>query len=91
LDLHAIMQRLAALEVNELLLECGATLAGAFIAAQLVDELVLYVAPKLLGEDAAPLLHLSGAGLPASLPAWELRAQQCFGDDVRLILGIKAS
>jgi len=91
LDLHAIMQRLAALEVNELLLECGATLAGAFIAAQLVDELVLYVAPKLLGEDAAPLLHLSGAGLPASLPAWELRDVKRIGDDVRLILGIKAT
>jgi diaminohydroxyphosphoribosylaminopyrimidine deaminase/5-amino-6-(5-phosphoribosylamino)uracil reductase len=91
LDLHAVMQRLAALEVNELLLECGATLAGAFIATQLVDELVLYVAPKLLGADAAPLLQLRGAGLAGSLPAWELRGQQRCGDDLRLILGIKAS
>jgi len=91
LDLHAVMQCLAALEVNELLLECGATLAGAFIAAQLVDELVLYVAPKLLGDDAAPLLHLSGAELAGSLPAWELRDVKRIGDDVRLILGIKAT
>ncbi len=53
LDLNAVMQRLTALEMNEVLLECGATLAGAFIAGRLVDELVLYVAPRLLGADAA--------------------------------------
>ncbi len=46
---NAVMQRLTALEMNEVLLECGATLAGAFIASRLVDELVLYVAPRLLG------------------------------------------
>ncbi|HTB88991.1 MAG TPA: bifunctional diaminohydroxyphosphoribosylaminopyrimidine deaminase/5-amino-6-(5-phosphoribosylamino)uracil reductase RibD, partial [Steroidobacteraceae bacterium] len=57
LDLDAVMQNLTAREVNELLVECGPTLAGAFVAKQLVDELVLYVAPKLLGRDALPLLH----------------------------------
>ena len=39
--------RLGGLEINELLVECGPRLAGAFIAANLVDELVLYVAPTL--------------------------------------------
>jgi diaminohydroxyphosphoribosylaminopyrimidine deaminase/5-amino-6-(5-phosphoribosylamino)uracil reductase len=91
LDLRAVMQRLTALEVNELLLECGATLAGAFIAAQLVDELILYVAPKLLGADAAPLMHISGLRLADSQPAWELRDVTRIGDDVRLILGIKTT
>jgi diaminohydroxyphosphoribosylaminopyrimidine deaminase/5-amino-6-(5-phosphoribosylamino)uracil reductase len=63
LDLDAVMARLAALEINEVLLECGARLAGAFVAKGLVDEIVLYVAPSLLGENAAPLLHL-GLGAP---------------------------
>ena len=49
LDLRAVVLRLSELEVNELLLECGPRLAGAFIRSGLVDELVLYVAPNLLG------------------------------------------
>jgi diaminohydroxyphosphoribosylaminopyrimidine deaminase/5-amino-6-(5-phosphoribosylamino)uracil reductase len=90
LDLHAVMQRLATLEMNEVLLECGPTLAGAFFASRLVDELVLYVAPQLLGADAAPLLRIGAAALPG-LPAWEFRDQQRIGDDMRLILSIKSS
>ena len=89
LDLDAVMQRLAALEVNELLLECGPTLAGAFIAKGLVDEFVLYVAPKLLGSAAAPLLHLRLGRQSPPLPAFEFREVQCIGDDVRLILNPK--
>ena len=56
------MQNLTAREVNELLVECGPTLAGAFVAKQLVDELVLYVAPRLLGSDAPPLLRIKLGG-----------------------------
>jgi diaminohydroxyphosphoribosylaminopyrimidine deaminase/5-amino-6-(5-phosphoribosylamino)uracil reductase len=89
LDLDAVMQRLSALEMNEVLLECGATLAGAFLASRLVDELVLYVAPRLLGADAAPLLRIGAAALPG-LPAWEFRDQRRFGDDMRLILSIRS-
>jgi len=58
-DLLRVLERLAAEEqCNELLVECGATLAGAFMAAGLVDELVVYMAPKLLGSQARPLLAL---------------------------------
>jgi diaminohydroxyphosphoribosylaminopyrimidine deaminase/5-amino-6-(5-phosphoribosylamino)uracil reductase len=89
LDLDAVMQRLTALEMNEVLLECGPTLAAAFFASRLVDELVLYVAPRLLGADAAPLLRTGAAALPG-LPAWEFRDQQRIGDDMRLILSIKS-
>ena len=88
LDLAAVMQNLTAREVNELLVECGPTLAGAFIASRLVDELVLYVAPRLLGADAAPLMRIGAAALPG-LPTWEFRDQQRIGDDMRLILSLK--
>ncbi len=84
LDLDAVMQNLTAREVNELLVECGPTLAGAFVSKQLVDELILYVAPKLLGSDAVPLTRIA-LGV-RSLPAFEYLDAQPFGDDMRLIL-----
>src|ERR1700688_2146361 len=61
LDLEAVVGRLALLEVNELLVECGPQLAGAFLEANLVDELILYVAPHFLGTEAPPLAALAGA------------------------------
>lgn len=54
-DLDSLMALLAQRSVNELHSECGATLAGALIDARLVDELVVYVAPVLLGAEAKPL------------------------------------
>jgi diaminohydroxyphosphoribosylaminopyrimidine deaminase/5-amino-6-(5-phosphoribosylamino)uracil reductase len=86
LDLHAVCARLAQLEVNELLVECGPRLAGVFMLAHLVDELVLYVAPSLLGSDAAPLLHASGLGPAGTLPTFAFKEIRSFGADLRLIL-----
>src|SRR6267142_586227 len=86
LDLRAVIRRLAELEINELLVECGPRLAGSFILSNLVDEFVLYMAPALLGADAAPLAHVSGLGPPGSLPPFEFKDVQRIGDDLRLIL-----
>ena len=87
LDLDAVVAKLTQLEINELLLECGPTLAGAFVARRLVDEWVLYVAPKFLGDDAAPLLRAKfGAD---SLAAYEFGDVRRIGDDVRLTLNLK--
>jgi diaminohydroxyphosphoribosylaminopyrimidine deaminase / 5-amino-6-(5-phosphoribosylamino)uracil reductase len=90
LDLDAVVRHLAAREVNELLVESGPTLAGAFVSQQLVDELVLYMAPELLGADAAPLLRTT-RGDPAQLPAYEFRDVRRVGEDVRMILSLKNS
>lgn len=60
LDLGAALAALARLEVNAVLAECGPTLAGALLKAGLVDELVVYVAPSLLGESARALAFLPG-------------------------------
>lgn len=56
----AALELLAQRDVNDVLLECGPTLAGAFMAAGLVDELVLYLAPHLMGDAARGLLSLPG-------------------------------
>jgi diaminohydroxyphosphoribosylaminopyrimidine deaminase/5-amino-6-(5-phosphoribosylamino)uracil reductase len=58
LDLHAALARLAAAEVNELLVEGGPVITGAFLAAGLVDELVLYLSPSLLGGGSRRIAEL---------------------------------
>jgi diaminohydroxyphosphoribosylaminopyrimidine deaminase/5-amino-6-(5-phosphoribosylamino)uracil reductase len=59
-DLAALLDELATREVNEVLVETGATLAGAWLAAGLIDELVVYMAPKLMGDGARGLFRLPG-------------------------------
>jgi len=85
-DLDAVLQLLAARGINEVQVEAGATLAGAFLAAGLVDELLLYVAPVVLGERARPMFD----GLPIDTMADRLRMRvletRRIGDDVRLLL-----
>lgn len=56
-DLHALLERLAAEGCNEVLVEAGAALVGSFLQAQLVDELVVYLAPTLMGSLARPVLE----------------------------------
>jgi diaminohydroxyphosphoribosylaminopyrimidine deaminase / 5-amino-6-(5-phosphoribosylamino)uracil reductase len=86
LDLNAVLARLTAREVNELLVECGPRLAGAFLAQNLVDEYVLYVAPMLLGADAAPLAQLAGIGAATGPGALEIQEIRRMGADARVTL-----
>lgn len=60
IDLQALMELLAELEINEILLETGATLSGAVLRAGLIDEMVIYMAPKLMGHNARGLFRLPG-------------------------------
>lgn len=58
LDLKKVMHKLAEMQINEVLLETGATLAGHAVQQGLVDELVIYQAPHLMGHNARALLVL---------------------------------
>lgn len=58
IDLHALLRALAVREINELQVEAGAGLCGALLAAALVDEILLYQAPVLLGEGGPGLFDL---------------------------------
>jgi len=86
LDLEAVVARLGQLEVNELLVECGPRLAAAFLEANLVDELILYVAPHFLGVDAPPLAALAGLENVRRLARFEFHDQRLIDNDLRLVL-----
>ncbi len=83
-DLAAVMHDLAKREINELHVEAGATLNGALIEAGLVDEFLIYMAPKLLGSgrgiaDFSPLKELSDAMV------LEFVSVDKIGEDMRLV------
>jgi diaminohydroxyphosphoribosylaminopyrimidine deaminase/5-amino-6-(5-phosphoribosylamino)uracil reductase len=86
LDLRATLELLAARGINEVQVEAGATLAGALLGAGLVDEILLYVAPVLLGDRARPLFD----GLRVDEMAQRLRLEivetRRIGQDVRVLL-----
>jgi diaminohydroxyphosphoribosylaminopyrimidine deaminase / 5-amino-6-(5-phosphoribosylamino)uracil reductase len=86
LALPGVLERLGELEVNELQVEAGATLAGELLRQSLADELLLYVAPKLLGPHARPLVNLPRLHTLEEAPAFALVEAQQFGTDVRLRL-----
>jgi diaminohydroxyphosphoribosylaminopyrimidine deaminase/5-amino-6-(5-phosphoribosylamino)uracil reductase len=60
LDLTAVMRYLGAQQLNEIHVEAGPTLCGALLQAGLIDELVIYLAPHLMGDAARGLFHLPG-------------------------------
>jgi diaminohydroxyphosphoribosylaminopyrimidine deaminase/5-amino-6-(5-phosphoribosylamino)uracil reductase len=86
LDLGRVFARLAELEMNEVLVEAGPRLSGALLSAGLVDEWLLYVAPRLLGPHARPLANLARMTRLASAPEFELLDSKPFGADLRLRL-----
>lgn len=86
LDLHALLGELGARGINEIWVEAGRQLAGALVSQQLVDELILYLAPKVLGESAQGLLALPELESLAQAPLFSLREACQIGDDLRLTL-----
>jgi len=86
LDVKAVLARLTGLEVNELLVECGPRLAAAFLEEGLVDEWILYMAPRLLGADAAPLTTLAGLDARGAGFAFDIMDVARLDADVRLVL-----
>lgn len=83
-DLHMLMQKLADEGMNEVLIEAGSTLNGALLEAGLVDELVIYMAPKLMGDNARGLFHLPGLEKMAQAIELDITDIRAVGKDWRL-------
>lgn len=87
IDLQTVLESLAAeYQCNDVLIEAGPTLCGAFFQSKLVDELVVYIAPKLLGSDAKPLLDLVGITQISAAPEFQIIETQQVDNDVKLVL-----
>lgn len=86
LDLPQILTILAQeFEQNELLIEAGPTLSGAFLEAGLLDELILYVAPKILGHLAQPLFYLPQLKILQQAFSLKIKTISPCGEDWRVI------
>lgn len=86
-DLTALLAHLGA-QHNQVLVEAGATLCGAFIEAGLADELVLYQAPKILGAHGRNLLNLPDYQQMSDIPQLTLSDRRQLGTDTRMIFKI---
>jgi diaminohydroxyphosphoribosylaminopyrimidine deaminase/5-amino-6-(5-phosphoribosylamino)uracil reductase len=84
LDLFRVLRLLADQEFNEVLLESGATLAGAMLSAGLIDELILYAAPHIMGDAARGLFHLPGLQRMADRIELQIDEISRVGRDVRI-------
>ena len=89
IDLAAALQDIGARGVNELHVEAGARLTGPMVAAGLVDELLIYLAPKLLGRDAREMFSFNEPGKIADALQFDLHDVTRTGDDIRVMMRAK--
>ena len=85
INLKALLSYMAKRGFNDLLVEAGATLAGAFVEQDLVDEFILYQAPKLMGAEAKSMLAMPSVSHLASAKTLTIRETTMVGDDLRII------
>jgi len=87
LDLQDILKGIGSDGANEILIESGPALAAAFLKAGLVDELLIYQAPTLLGSSARPLADLAFSKLKDGI---QLAYQEVspMGSDMRIIAAV---
>jgi len=88
-DLPAMLRDLAMRGCNEVLVEAGSTLNGALLRADLVDELVLYVAPQFLGNAARGIANLGELTQLDQRVKLQWRDVRNVGSDLRLTVGVK--
>lgn len=86
IDLATVLRLLAERQINELQVEAGPVLCGALFDQDLVDELLLYVAPTLLGDTARPLLNLTPLAWMSERHDWRIIDRRMIGADQRLLL-----
>ncbi len=84
--LPQLLTELGTRGINELTVEAGAGLNGALLAAGLVDEIVLYLAPKLMGDHARGLFAMPELERMDEVRSWRLQDVRQVGEDIRLML-----
>jgi diaminohydroxyphosphoribosylaminopyrimidine deaminase/5-amino-6-(5-phosphoribosylamino)uracil reductase len=90
LDLQVIMRTLAAKQINRVWTETGAALSGALLNANLVNELIVYQAPMLLGSDARGAANIGQLTSLQNAIKTEFEEVTQVGNDLKLRLSIKS-
>ncbi|MDL5168358.1 bifunctional diaminohydroxyphosphoribosylaminopyrimidine deaminase/5-amino-6-(5-phosphoribosylamino)uracil reductase RibD [Proteus faecis] len=85
-DLVLLMMQLGKRNINTVWVESGAHFAAALLEAGLVDELIIYIAPKILGNDARGLFALSPLSSLSEAPEFTVDSLQQIGSDIRVCL-----
>jgi diaminohydroxyphosphoribosylaminopyrimidine deaminase/5-amino-6-(5-phosphoribosylamino)uracil reductase len=83
-DLVALMKELAAREVNLVHVEAGSVLCGALLKHKLVDEIIIYMAPHIMGDEARGLFHLPGLDRMKDRISLNIKDLRAIGDDIRI-------
>lgn len=84
IDLTTVLKDLAEQEINEVLLEAGPMLCGAMMQAGLIDELIVYMAPHLMGDAGRGLMTFIGVDNMAQRIALKMIDVRAVGNDLRL-------
>lgn len=88
--LKRALELIAEQNINDVWVEAGSRLSAVFMRENLVDEFILYVAPKLLGSDAKPLLNIAGPACMDDAKIFAPESVERFGNDVRIVMKPKA-
>ncbi len=88
-DLLAMMLDLGQREINELHVEAGFKLNGSLINAGVVDELLLYVAPKMLGAGGMGIANMQALGSLDNALQLDFQSTQQLGDDLRIVARVR--
>ena len=83
-DLKAALKYLAEKEINEVHVEAGAILSGAFLQQQLVDEIVVYMAPHIMGDEARGLFALPGLSEMKDRISLDIQGVRMLAKDLRI-------
>ncbi len=84
IDLHALMRDLAKKEINLLHVEAGSVLCGALLKNDLVDEIIIYMAPHIMGDGARGLFHLPGLEKMKDRISLKINDVRPIGNDIRI-------
>lgn len=84
--LPALLAKLADANIHSVWVESGARLSGALLEAGLVDELILYQAPKFLGSAAKELLTMASPASMAAVQEWQISACEHVGPDLKITM-----
>jgi diaminohydroxyphosphoribosylaminopyrimidine deaminase / 5-amino-6-(5-phosphoribosylamino)uracil reductase len=79
-DLHAVMRELGRRDILNVLLEAGAQLNGAALQAGIVDKMILFYAPKIMGTGGVPMARIPARWFPKSPALKNISLETC-GDD----------